>query len=126
MNLNLLDYNVNPKVKAYVNLLFQNNYIPFILKPTRFCKTNATIIYHINTNDDVETDIKTGILKSDISDCFPVFLISKTTSASKHNAETFINRWKINSEALQKSKQTLSLVYWGSVNKLQDANTTYS
>ena len=46
----------------------------------------------MNTNDDVETDIKTGILKSDISDCFPVFLISKTTSANKHNAETFINR----------------------------------
>ena len=50
-------------VKTYVNL-FRNSYIPLISKPTRIFKTNATIIDHINTNNFLETDIKTGILKS--------------------------------------------------------------
>ena len=51
LNSNLLDCNVNAKVKTYINLLFQNNYIPLILKPTRISKTNATIVDHINTNN---------------------------------------------------------------------------
>ena len=72
-----------------MNILFQNNYIPLIWKPTRISKTNATIIDHINTNNLLETDIKTGILKTDISGHFPVFLIPKTARANKHRAETF-------------------------------------
>ena len=88
MNLNLLDYNVNAKVKTYANLLFQKYFIPLISKPTKISKTNATID-HINTNNFLEIDIKTGILKYDISDHFPVFLISKTTRVDKHSSETF-------------------------------------
>ena len=126
MNLNLHDYNVNAKVKTYVNFFFQNNYIPIISKPTRISKTNATIINHINTNNFPETDLKTGILKSDISDYFPVFLISKTTEADKHSAETFVKRRNINSEALQEFKQILSLVDWDPVTKPQDANAVYN
>ena len=64
----------------------------------------------MNTNNYLETDIKTGISKSDISDHFPVFLISKTTRADKYSAETFMKRENINSEALQEFKQILSLV----------------
>ena len=76
----------------------------------------------MNTNNYLETDIKTGISKSDISDHFPVFLISKTTRADKYSAETFMKRENINSEALQEFKQILSLVNQGSVAKLQDVN----
>ena len=33
-NLNLIDYETNIKVKNYLNLLFQKNFIPVINKPT--------------------------------------------------------------------------------------------
>ena len=92
LNLNLLDYSVNAKLKIYVNLLFQNNCIPLISKLYKISGMNATITDHINSNNYLETDIKTGILESDISDHFPVFLISKTTKANKHSTETFI-KW---------------------------------
>ena len=39
LNLNLLDYNVNAKVKTYANLLFQKYFIPLISKPTKISKT---------------------------------------------------------------------------------------
>ena len=50
-----------------------------ISKPTRISKMNAKIIDQININSFPETDIKTGILKTDISDHFLIFLVSKTT-----------------------------------------------
>ena len=49
-NLNLIDYETNIKVKNYLNLFFQKNFIPVINKPTRVSRNNATIIDHINTN----------------------------------------------------------------------------
>ena len=78
---------------------------------------------HIKTNNFWETNIKTRILKFDISDHFLVFLISKTTFT---NSETYIKWRNRNSEALQEFKQILSLVDWDSVTKLQDVNATYN
>ena len=54
-------------------LLFQNKYIPSISKPTRIFITDASIIDHLNMNSFLETDVKTGIIKSDISDHFQYF-----------------------------------------------------
>ena len=76
LNLNLLDYNTNSKVKDYLNTAFQNLLIPMINKPTRVSTSNATIIDHILTNSFLDQDGFTGIVKTDISDHFPIFLIS--------------------------------------------------
>ena len=63
LNLNLLDHMTNTKVKDYLNFIFQNFSIPIISKPTRVTKTNATLIDHILTNDFVNTNSSTGIVK---------------------------------------------------------------
>ena len=76
-NLNLIDYEMNIKVKNYLNLLFQKNFIPVINKPTRVSRNNVTIIDHININHFLNNDIHSGIMTADISDHFPIFLISK-------------------------------------------------
>ena len=68
---------MNIKVKNYLNLLFQKNFIPVINKPTRASRNNATIIDHININHFLNNDIHSGIMTADISDHFPIFLISK-------------------------------------------------
>ena len=96
--------------------------MPLISKPTKIFKTNTAIIDHINTNNFLETDIKTRLLKSDISDHFPVIPISKTTRADKHSTETFIKLRNINSKAIQQFKQILSFFDWHFVTKLPDAN----
>ena len=76
-NLNLIDYEANIKVKNYLNLLFQKNFIPVINKPTKVPRNNATIIDHINTNHFLNNDMHSGIITAGISDHFPIFLISK-------------------------------------------------
>ena len=71
-NLNVLDRDNCKKVQNFVNLLYQNNMIPIINKPTRVTKKAATAIDHIITNCFVDTNFKTAIFKSDISDHFPI------------------------------------------------------
>ena len=71
-NLNVLDHDNCKKVQNFLNLLYQNNMIPIINKPTRVTKKTATAIDHIITNCFVDTNFKTAIFKSDISDHFPI------------------------------------------------------
>ena len=68
--LNLIDYNTNIKVKNYLNLLFQKNFMHMINKPTRVLHNNAT-------NHFLNDDMHSGIVTADIADHFSIFLISK-------------------------------------------------
>ena len=44
LNLNLIDYQSNAKVKDFINLIFQHSLVPIRNKPTRVTKNNATLI----------------------------------------------------------------------------------
>ena len=76
LNLNLIDYQSNAKVRNFVNLIFQHSLVPIVNKPTRVTKNNATLIDYIITNSFTDQENLTGILKTDISDHFPIFTIS--------------------------------------------------
>ena len=70
-NLNVLDNDNCKKVQNFPNLLYQSNMISITNKPTRVTKKTATAMNHIITNFFVDTNFKTAIFKSDISDlCF--------------------------------------------------------
>ena len=71
-NLNLLDHENSRKVQGFLNLIYQNCMIPTINKPTRVTRETSTAIDHILTNSFIDTIIKTGIIKSDVSDHFPI------------------------------------------------------
>ena len=45
-----------------------------INKPTRVTRKRPTAINHILINSFIDTTIKTGIIKSDVSDHFPISL----------------------------------------------------
>ena len=49
-NMNVLDYELNRKVKSFFDLMYQRNLIPIMNKPTRVGKNSATAIDHIITN----------------------------------------------------------------------------
>ena len=77
-NLNVLDYNKNEKVTKFLNLTFEYGFVQVINKPTPVTTNTATAIDHIITNSLLHRAITTGILKLDISDHSPIFLIAKT------------------------------------------------
>ena len=76
LNLNLIDYQSNAKVRDFVNLIFQHSLVLIVNKPTRVTKNNATLIDYIINDSFMDQEILTGILKTDISDHFPIFTIS--------------------------------------------------
>ena len=74
--------------------------------PTRGSKSNATIIDYILTNSFLNTDCFTGIVKTDISDHFPIFVISneKISENAKHIT---IRKRVINDESILYFKEIL-------------------
>ena len=88
-NLNLLDHEHCKRIQNFLNLLFENNMIPIINKPTRVTRTTATAIDHIVTNCFANTNFKTAIFKSDISDHFPIGVFLSPIIEDKKNEVTY-------------------------------------
>ena len=76
--INLLDFDKNKRVQAFVNLMFRFRMILTINKPTRVTRHSATAIDHVFTYTIMDNiEIKTAIAKTDILDHFPVIFVSK-------------------------------------------------
>ena len=66
------------KVQSFVNLMFRFGMIPTINKPTRVTRHTATAIDHVFTNTIMgNIEIKAAIVKTDISDHFPIIFATK-------------------------------------------------
>ena len=66
-NINLLDFKNSKNVRSFVNLMFRCGMVPVIYKRTRVTTYTATVIDHMFTNSIINTEIKSAIIKTDIS-----------------------------------------------------------
>ena len=82
--------------------------IPTINKPTRVTRKTATAIDHILTNRFIDTTIKTGIIKSDVSDHFPISLFIPSEKVSVENEIVYIYKGIINDERIEVSTLPVS------------------
>ena len=124
-NLNVLDYKINKKIQNFFDLMFQHGLIPVINKPTRITKRNATAIDHIITNSYLSSNLKTGIIKTDISDHFPIFLVSDTPDVSTYPLTTTIFKRYINDKSIKQFNLLLKEVNWNIVLKKKCPNKAY-
>ena len=51
--------------------------VPTINKPTSVTRYTATAIDHMPTNFIINTEIKSAIIKADVSDHFPIIFVAK-------------------------------------------------
>ena len=77
LNIDFLKYNSHLPTEDYLDMLFDNNLLPIITKPTRLTEHTATLIDHIYTNSPLPY-MTSGILTVDISDHLPVFCVMKS------------------------------------------------
>ena len=89
-NLDLLDHDANKKVKDFLNIIYQSSLIPTINKPSRVTMKTATAIDHIHTISFVDTNFKSAIFKTDISDHFPICLFLPSPKVKSESETTFI------------------------------------
>ena len=93
-------------MQNYLSLIYQNDFIPAINKPTRVIRKTSTIIY-IFTNSFVNTNLKTIIFKTDISDHFSICFLQPTSTPNEENKATYITKTVINNKATEMFKQEL-------------------
>ena len=125
LNLNLMDYQSNAKVRDFVNLIFQHSLVPIVNKPTRVTKNNATLIDYIITNSFMDQENLTGILKRDISDHFPSFTISVKHRLDSSDKKVEIRKGIINADSIQEFRHILSEVDWGNLYSISNPNDAY-
>ena len=82
----VLDYEYNGK--SFFNLMYQQNLIPTLNKPTRVEKYSAATIDHIITDYVLTCDFKTAIFKTDLTDHFPIVIALKNDEPSYQHSKT--------------------------------------
>ena len=85
----------------------------------------ATPIDHILTNSFVDTDFKSAIFKTDISDHFPVFCYRYYHLAKSENETTLIHKRTFSSDSMEMFKQKLYEINWQEVETNQNPNEAY-
>ena len=124
-NMNLLDFEQNKKVQYFLNIMFGHSMMPVINKLTRVTKNTATAIDHIFINSVTTTKFKTGIIKSDFSDRFPIFFVADCNIHIKETKERFLFRRDLSDISGEKFKYKLRTVSWDIITNSSDTNKAY-
>ena len=102
--------------------------IPTINKPTLITRNKATAIDHVITNTVISgIQHRSGIIKTDISDRFPIFFALNTCEKSKpENKTQFIYKHIYEEEQIELFKHELSQIEWNNIIKaLDNPNIAY-
>ena len=124
-NLNILDHNTNRKVQNVLSVIYHNGMIPTINQPTTVSRKTATAIDHILTNSFVDTVFKTVIFKSNISDHFPICLLSQNSLPKQNKENLFIYKRTYNIESIELFKQKLHETKWDEIMPFQNSDDAY-
>ena len=87
LNINSLDYWINPNVRDFFNLIFQNDVSPLVNRPTRVTKISVTIIDHVLHHTIIDSKVQSGII-TDISNHLVVFALIKTSLVQSNIKKT--------------------------------------
>ena len=126
-NLNCLEYQTKRQINIFYNRIFEHGCIPLITKPTRITSKTATLIDNILTNTVFDTSMKTGIIKNNLSDHFPIFVSLKMSSEIRKEKQNIsIQKREINEANTRAFKFALANVKWDFLNLEKDTNSKYS
>ena len=126
LNIKVIGYESTTKVQHFLSSMFQYKIILTIDKSTRVTRNTATAIDHIII-DTVITGIqhRSGIIKTDISDHFPIVFVLNTCEKSKpEDKAQFIYKRLYREEQIELFKHELSQVEWNNIIKIQDNPST--
>ena len=124
-NLNILDHDKCSEVHNFLNLLYENGMIPTIKKPTRATRKTATAVDHVLIHQFINVNSKTAIFKTDISDHFPVCIITSSTEKLVENKRTYVYKGVITDEATERFNQALYKTDWLEIETCNNPSERY-
>ena len=128
-NIDVLNFNNNKAIQNFVNLMFEFGMVLTTNKPTRITTHSISAIDHIITNCVVNDSIfKSGIIKTDISDHFPMFFSFKINKQSSKNdqEDDFNYKREFNNVSLNLFKTKLKEVNWDILKTYKDVDKAYN
>ena len=123
-NLNLLNCESHSPTAEFVEMMYSYMFFPLINKPTRVTHSSATIIDNIFTNDIEHQDFLPGILFTDISDHFPIFVIQKNKLCQGPETSQFKRIYS--TAKILKFKEELGHLSWTDVLDSTDPQEAYT
>ena len=125
-SINCLDFETNKNVQGLLNLMFRYNMIPLTNKPTRVTKHSANATDHIITNCVTgHNDFKSAIIKTDLSDHFPIVFTIKTNEITQRPVVKSTYKRSYCEKNIGKFKNTLHNKNWDDIQKIEDPNKVY-
>lgn len=131
-NLDLLTLETNSKVNDFINMFYSHDFIPCIDRPTRVRPNNrggisATLIDNIFTND-ILAHITSGVMITDLSDHFPVFITQQNSKYTNNTTSTPLSRksrlFKPNN--IKGLKNALTFTDWQLITNTTDPEEAYN
>ena len=125
-NINFLDFEASKNVQNFLNLMFCCNMIPLINRPTWVTRRTANAIDHIITNSVTGyNDFKSAVIKSDLSDHFPIVFTIKTNETTQRLVVKSTYKGSYCEKNIDKFKSALHNRNWDDIKKIEDRNKAY-
>ena len=124
-NINSLNYSTNSKVKRFIDYMFSKGSLSVINRPTRINKTSISCIDHIYVNSYYNQDILAGIIKTDLSDHFPIFIIDNSLKTTNFPDKITKQIRKINKKSISEFKTKLLETDWSFVLEISNSDHAY-
>ena len=125
-NISFLDFETNKNVQDLLNLMLRYNMIPLKNKPTRVTRHSAFAIDHIITNSATgHNEFKLDIIKTDLSDHFPIVFAIKTNEITQRLVVKSTYKLSYCEKNIEKFKNTLHNRNWDEIKKIEDPSKAY-
>ena len=107
VNIDFLKFCDNIQTEEYLDMIYLNNFLPLITKPTRITDHSKTLIDHMYTNSD-SSKIRSGIATFDISDHLPIFSIVSVNIIKHKENISYRDYSKFNCQAYTKELREIN------------------
>ena len=102
-----------------------SSYFVFTHRPTRVTTSSATLIDNILTNTFFDNSLKKGIIKSPISDHFPIFAAINISKSKNKNKKIEIKKRDFSETNKQNFKEDLINTDWSVLDNYDNTNLLY-
>ncbi len=123
-NIDLLQFETSKHASDLISLFHSHFFYCTVTRPTRVHGNTATLIDHIWSND-LNNQIN-GIIRSGISDHFPVFSCFSTTSRPPTEGKVVTKTYRVyNDESIGRYREELAATDWTNLYAHHDANECF-
>ena len=125
--LDLLKHELHSPTEKFLDIMHANSYSPMINRPTRVTRDTCTLIDNIFANNySIDSHFVSGILKTDFTDHYILFLIIKDKDGKKDNNNEYKTARIIHESRTSRFIENNQNTDWSVLNSYRDCQTYFT